>query len=347
MTPAIGKPRNRNGMTELLILLFLVLIAFGSRRALLKQGSDGMKQTDSLRNMVRILYGSMWIPMLLQLLTWLPVWMGAVFYGKSITDGRTLAEHYGLLAGKYAVVCGFAILLNYIGLISVNARTVSSLRKGEQRYAKLSFQSGFHIGMVQSLFFAVFTAVMAQQLAGSFCQSGAEVVTRMLRYGSVMIIWAVLGLYFAGFLMLTGKKYHLLGVLGAANILFIILVSILLNTSEAGIMSIIYASLVSGGVFCLLSGFLCYRILHTEIEWIPVIAVPVGGACIFGLVCLLLGKVLTPHLGNTVTAIVCLVIGLVVYWVVLLLFRSIREQELKCIPGARLIRAMGQMLRVF
>ena len=78
-----------------------------------------------------------------------------------------------------------------------------------------------------------------------------------------------------------------------------------------------------------------------------VLAVPVAASCLLGLLCLLLGRVLTPHLGNGVTIIVCAVLGAMVYWALLLLLRNFKEQELENIPGGRVIRSMGEMLRVF
>ena len=73
---------------------------------------------------------------------------------------------------------------------------------------------------------------------------------------------------------------------------------------------------------------------------------PVAAACVAGLLGMLLGKVLTPHVGNLISLLVCLVISGALYWAGLLLLRNFREQELEVIPGGRFINALGQMLHV-
>ena len=72
------------------------------------------------------------------------------------------------------------------------------------------------------------------------------------------------------------------------------------------------------------------------------------GLCIgILLVCLLFGGVLSPHLGTPVTLILALLVSGAVYWVILLLLKNFREQELEAIPGGKLINMLGQMLRVY
>ena len=56
---------------------------------------------------------------------------------------------------------------------------------------------------------------------------------------------------------------------------------------------------------------------------------------------------LAPHIGSFVTVMVCLIISLGVYWVILLLLRSFREQEIKYIPGGRVIQMVGHAFHVF
>lgn len=336
-------------LTELLVLLFLLLIYLGNRHSIRKQENGGMKRTESLADTVRILCGTRGIPMLLLLLAQLPLGLGAVFYRKSVTETAVFAENYGLFAGTYLVVCGFAVLLIYAVLVPASARTVALLRREEQRSARESFHGGLQTGVALSLFFAVFVAVMAQQLSGCFQGAAQKVSVALLQQGSAMIVILTLGLYFSVLLLRTGKRYLLMGCLGAADILFIVVTSVCLNVGETGkgVLSLAYGALVAGAVYGAAAGFFCCRLLHMGIDWLRVILIPLGTAGVTGLLCLLLGKALTSHLGNPVTVIVCLVPAFLIYWVLLLLFRCFRESDLEFVPGARLIYGVGQLLRLF
>lgn len=334
-------------LAELLVVVFLGVITIGNRGALLKRGNEGMKQTDSFVGMVKVLYGTMWMAILLQVFHVLPVWIGTCFYRKSVADADVFAEKFGLFMGKYGVLCAIPLLLICTMLYSVSAKCVSAYRKEDYRSAKMLLQIGLQTVVVHGLFFAVFAAVMAEQLAGMVSEISAQTVAEMLRYGSGLILLIALFFYFSRLLMRMGRKYHLLGCLGIVNIIFIIVLSVLLNGGKAGIMSLIYAAIAALGIGALLLGFLCCAILHMGIDWLHVLAIPVGAVSVSGLLGMGIGKMLTPHLGNLVTAFVCFVITFLVYWILLILFRSFREQELKYIPGGRIIRAAGQTLRVF
>lgn len=334
-------------LAEFLVLVFLGVIAVGNKKSWLKRDNEGMKQTDSFIGMVKILYGSMWMPILLRVFELFPLWIGTIFYRKSVTDADIFAENFGMFVGKFFVICAIPVLLICAMLVSVNVKTVSAFRKDDHRSAKMIFQSGLHIVVIHGLFFSVFIAIMAEQIAGMVSKTNSVLVADLFRSGSTLILFVSLFYYFSRLLMRMRGKYHVLGCLGVVNILFIIIVSVLLNGGKAGILSLIYAAIAAAGVGCVALAFMCLGMLRSGIEWLPVIAVPVGSVCVSGLICIFLGNLLTPHLGNTVTVIVCLVLSFIVYWVLLLLFRSFKEQELKYIPGGEIIRAAGQTLKVF
>lgn len=334
-------------VAEILVLLFLILLFMGNRRAGSRQENEGMKRTESFADTLRILYGMRGVQVLLLILAQLPLWLGAVFYRKSMTDVFAFAENYGSFVGKYLVLGGFIVLPVSAVLLAVNTKTAGLLRKEEHRFARSSFQGGFQFAAAVTLFFAVFVAMMAEQLSGVFNGETSKSLTAMFQQGSVLLVIVVLCIYFTRLLLFTGNAYPVLGSFGCMNIIFIILLSVLLRGGKVGVMALVYASLAAGCVHCLILGFLSCRILRIKLEWIRVLVMPLLASLVVGLLCLLIGKICTPHLGNLVTVIVAFVLAWFVYWAVLILIRSFREQELKYIPGGRLIHAIGQLLRVF
>lgn len=334
-------------ITEILVVLFLAVITLGNKNSRMKRENEGMRQTDSFVNIVKILYGSMGMSVLIRLFEILPLWIGTVFYRKNIADMVVFSENFGMFSGKFLTVCGIPALLICAMIISVNGKSVGAFRKEDYRSAKMIFQCGLHTIVAHGLFLTVFVAIMAEQLAGMVSESNGMELAELFRCGSSLILFVPLYYYLSRIMMRTGRKYHLLGCIGVGNILFIIVVAILLNGGKAGILSLAYAAVAAMAVVCASVGFLCCRLLHTGIEWLQIVAVPVGASCIAGLVSMFLGKLFTPHLGNLVTVFVCFIISFIVYWVILLLLRSFREQELKHIPGGGIIRAAGQTLRVF
>ncbi len=335
-------------LAEIFVLLFLGFITMGNRRTSAKRDNEEIKQKDTLFGTIRVLYGSMGIFVFIEFFKMLPVYISTIFYRKSVADIGTFAENYGMFAGKYFVFCGILVLLICIVLLSVMAKTTGAFKKEDYKNAKALFQNGLHIGMVHGLFATVVVATMAEQFAGVFCQANdVAFVTNMLRCGSALILLVSLFFYFSEQLQCMVKKYYILGCLGIMNVLFVVILSVLLNGGKTGILAIIYATIVAMSIGCLILGFLCCRLLHMGLDWLRIIVVPAGAVAVTGLVCMLLGKFLTPHLGNLMALVICFVLAVLLYWTILLFMRNFQEQELKNIPGGRIIFMAGQTLHTF
>lgn len=334
-------------LAEVLILLFLLVIYKGKSHSVSAKESDGMKTIEGFGSFAGVLYGNIWRKSLLNLLESLPIWLGLIFYQKNVTDMQLAMENYGLYLGKYLLLCGFVIFPLFAVILPINAKIASGLKKDGQRYVKNIFQSGLHIVVVHALFYTVFYGIMAKQLAGIFCESGSKLMVQLLQSGSTIILFVALAYFFSRLLLLTGKKTPVLICAGIADLVFVVVTIALFGAGQPETLALAYAGVAAALIYAALLGVITLRHLRVGIEWLQVIAIPGGSACVVGLLCILLGKVFTPHLGNLVTTIVCLVLGGMVYWTLLIVLRDFREQELNVIPGGKVIRGIGQMLRVF
>ncbi len=334
-------------LAEVLIILFLLVLYKGSGSASKKRSTEGMKTVDSFGKTIYSLYAHMGIDILVQLLSVFPLLAGLIFYQRSSSDTLQAVEVYGGFLGKYLLLCGLAALPLCALILPITVKTVSYVRKEEQRFAKMIFQSGMHISVVNALLPAALVSCLADQIAALFGGSFTSEAANMLRGGSFLIVFTTISFYFSNILIFWGKRFLVFGALGLYNILFIVSVTLLLRTGNAGIMALVYGGIISCFAYGLMTGFLVCRQLRCAPRMLLALAAPVASACIVGLLCLLLGKTLTPHLGNGVAIIVCVVLGTAIYWAMLLLLRNFKEQELDNIPGGRLIRIIGEMLRVF
>lgn len=334
-------------LTEVLVVLFLLLIYTVSKRRKKRAIQDGMRATDSIMDSIRILCRNRGGQAGLQLLAVLFAPLGMIFWQKATESNEGAATEYGVYVAGFCVLCGIAVSLIMIFLIPVCANTMGLLRKDETRFARNAFQYGVHIGVVHAAFLVVSAMTLSKQFAAVFCGEQAALAEKLLKGGAPTVLLVALSLYFARILILTGKKYIVMGAIAAADVIYVVAATVLLGGGKAGLLSLVYAGLVAGGVLCIVLGMFAYRVFRQRMDWLYVLVVPTAAACVAGLVGLLLGKVLTPHLGNLVTLIVCLILSAALYWAGLLLLRNFREQELEMIPGGKLLNALGQMLRVF
>lgn len=333
-------------ISEIFVILFLLVVRRIRKRFRKRDQMEGMRSTDSFLSAVQNFSVNRAPHFVIQLLLLLPVISGLLFFQKSVVDWEAGALDYGAYFGKYLVLSVLMVLLSAGGFIQICSKTLITLRKGEQRFARVIFQSGVHIGAIHSLFLAAFLAVMAGQVANLLDSGNGAMVAKLLRGGALMIPFTALALYFSRFLLLTGKNLLVLGALAIADIVYILSMTLFLNVWKVGILALVYAGIMGSAVCCILLGVITYRQLRVGDLWLQIFVVPGGAVCVVGLLCLLLSKICSPHLGDAVTLIVCGVISAVIYWVILLFTRNFSEQELENIPGGKIIISFGQMLHL-
>ncbi len=331
-------------VSELFVILFLLVIHKINGRANRARQPEGMRSVDSFPGTVRSFTVNRAPRFALNLLLLFPVIAGFLLYGGNVTDQEAGFRDYGAYFGiylPYSLICIFVAVSVFLPICS---RTVISLRKEEQRAARTVYQSGIHITVVNSLFFAVFLAVTASQAAGVW--GDGNVAENLLRFGSLVIPCAALTAYFSRFLMLTGKKFLVLGTFLISDLLYVLSLLLFLKVWGAGILALVYAMIISWALACILMGVITARQLRTGSLWVQNYIIPVGAACVSGLLCLLLCRLVSPRLGDIAALLVCAAVSFVVYWAILLLARNFREQELDYIPGGRWIAFLGQLLHV-
>ena len=332
-------------LAELLVLLFLGLIYKVSRNSEKRARQEGMYSTDSVWECIGFLHNSRWPQLMTEFLLFLPVVLGLLFLTRSAEDEGGMALEYGLYAGKYLVVCGVCAALIFIAVLPTIGKVFLSFKREETRFARMVFQSGAHICLVHGVFLAVFIAVMSGQMAGLLSEANAGEVAKMLQGGSAVVAFVALSGYFGRLLHVVGKRYQILTAACAADTLFLVVV--LPTMGKIGGLSLVYGGVAGAAVFCVLLGALSFRQMRVKVDWLGMLVVPLGAGGVAGLICLLMGKLLSPQLGNLVMLLVAFAVSGAAYWVLLLLLRNFKEQELEAISGGRLIGMLGQLLRVY
>lgn len=333
-------------IAEILVLLFLFLVYRGSRGRERKPGGEGMRTTDTFGSQAGVLCASLVIPVLTALLRQLSVWLGMLFFRGSVEDAAALND-YGVFYGKYLPLVVILMLPACALILGSSYKVAGCVRREEQRYARGNFSGGLHMCVLYGMFFSVFMAVLAPQFADVFCRTGAESATGMLRAGSFVMLFTIAAFYFSEILLLLGGKIQVLGTLALYNVVYLVGLLLFLKSGRMGIMALIYAGVIAAAVHAAANGALLLYQIRLNIDWLQGIAIPAGTACVTGLLLFFVGKAITPHLGSLAALLLCLALGQICYWLLLLLIHNFGEQELNYMPGGSLIRKLGQMLRVF
>ena len=104
---------------------------------------------------------------------------------------------------------------------------------------------------------------------------------------------------------------------------------------------IFYLLLTAAG-FVLVSREMQYRQ-----DWIRGVAIPTVLAAVTGVVTMLINRFLTPAAGRVAGTIVCVVVGILVYVILLLAARNMREEELNSSLFGRLLLKVGRLIHFY
>ncbi len=330
-------------LTEGLMVIFLFLIYKSIKRPGAKLKEDGMRFTDSMPDSLRIFAVNRagWLGITLAAV--MPFPAGLLLLQR--TAAETAAREYGAYMSGYLVICGGISLLIYLLELPVAGRVFICLRKEEQRYARVVFQSGIHSSIVHGGFASVFLTVLAAQAASVVSPGESEAVTKMLTGGALLCLFLPLAFYFGRVLLASGRKGLVLGVLALADVVGAVSASVFICAGRMGTLGLVYGGVIGVGVAGILLGSFSCRQLRLRLDWLQTMAIPVGTAAVTGLLLMLLAKLLAPHVGAIVTLVALLMVGGAVYWTLLFVLRNWKEQELEVIPGGRILNAIGQLLR--
>ena len=350
-------------LTELLVLLFLFILYMGSdRKADLQRSQEGLRRTESLGDTMRVFYGTGWQSIVISLLAQLPILLGPLLYLRSVVRLQSLAPavdpvsetalltdvsgaiaDYGSFFGKCLLLCGALILLLAARCFPVYGRLYAAIRREDARHSRNMASAGLHFVWAAGLYLTVTMAVTAPQMAAGFFPGRDTGVEQMLRAGSIMILLGGLAVLFSMILLAYEERYILMGAAGALLILDVILQNLFVKGSQYHVMGILYGLLVSAGI--LVAGLLAYTIWRGRIsrEYIRILGVPLIGAGIMGLVMLLVTRLLSAHLGNVACLVVAAILGAVVYGIILIATKNIREYEIGALYGKQARKLLGRI----
>lgn len=247
--------------------------------------------------------------------------------------GSIRVAHWGIYYGKYTAVIGIAAVVCAFLAASGVPKIVQLQEKQEGREAQFRFGNLMHFLAILTIPCAVWLAVLAEPLVGVLFTGDQKTAVSLIRTGSAVVVLFPFAHLFMNILQRTRKQRTVIfGGLAAfllhlaALLLFVTVTDMGIHAAACGTMVFWLTVCVAG--FIGVSGYLRY-----SPDWIRFFAIPAAAACVAGLLALLICRLLLGVAGNAVTLLVCLLVCLAVYNGLLFLFKAVKEEELREMPG--------------
>lgn len=344
------------GAGVLVALIFMFGIYMLNRGMILRRVKrDKSSRVDSYRDILKLVL-SVVTPFILSTAIYnFSTSLNQTIYTKIVMsiDGVVEAEAYrlyGIYGGKAVVISGIPIALASAMSSAILPGIAAHYAKKELKETRMSIADAIKSTMLISIPAAVGLGVLAKpvtQLLFPYPKESLDMAGGLLSALAISVIFYTLSTITNAVLQGIGKVN--LPVVNAAAALMIqtVVLVLLLMFTDLGLYSLVISNVVYSGAMCLLNGHSVKKHLKYRQEWmrtyvIPFLAAAFMGAAAFG----------TYHglymliSSNAVCLVAAIVIAVMVYFVLVIKFGGMNEEELKKLPKGRSIYNVAKKLRL-
>ncbi len=268
----------------------------------------------------------------------------ATLQGYSAGDIHTF---WGVFGGKYRVLVNVPIsIASAVVSAGVPAITASfANRDMEGVHQKVG--NAIHYSMVIAFPCAIGLGVLASPVMRLLFNDGTRLAASMLQAGVVSVIFYSLSTLSNG--ILQGINRMRVPVTNAAISLILqaVLLVALMHFWDMNIFAVIWANTFFAFLMCLLNGYGIYRHLGFRQEVKKTFLIPALSAAVMGVAVYVVYMALQMTLKvNAVSTIAAIAVGACAYFVLMLVFKGLDEDDLLSFPGGRRLISIGRKLRL-
>lgn len=240
-------------------------------------------------------------------------------------------EMRGIFYGKYLMICCIPVFFVCSRFALLHSKIKSACHNRNMQliseYIKVGIQYTWVIGLLATALIAILTP----QICGSLWPGESNTVS-LLQKGAFLILPVLMLIYLSMVHMSQNRRFECFLALIVTVILFVISSKIIYakNPTVDGLMT---AAIISLYIGMLLLGVITVFMYCRNMEYVPIFFLPLLCISISGVVIILISKLLSPHIGNAVCFVVCMILGMVLYWGALGILRVFTELEIEKIYG--------------
>lgn len=329
-------------------LLFLVFVYAAYRKGAKKRGRDGSGKVDSYPQILSMILLTIF-PVLLSTTVYnisgvidIKIF-GSVMIEKGFGDVRT--DIWGVYSGKYKLLVNVPIALANAMCSSIVPMLTQLMVREEYGRAKEKVGQAMRFTMIVAIPSAVGLSVLAKPIVSMLFKGEVDMAVDMLHIGSISVVFYTMSTLTNG--VLQGINKMKIPVRNAA-ISLVIHIAILyaMLQMDMGINAVVYAYILFAVVVSVLNAIAIRKYLRYKQELVRTFIIPAIASAAMGIVIALLNLLLAKSAGNVVTVLVGIVVGVIVYFIILILLKGINERDMRSMPGGRTILTIAKKLRL-
>lgn len=271
--------------------------------------------------------------------------LDGIFFVRFAREGTDAAKVWGNYYGKYLVIIGVISLMTTLTWNGQIKKIIYYVDRDDLRVARAKIGILVHQTALIAIPAAVFTAVFSENILNLLFKGTNKDIAVLVTAGSVVIVLFAFSSLFADMLISMKKMSYVIGYEAIALIVHIILVTVLLKSTDLSITAIVIGNIVFFGVLTAFGFLAVSRTLQYRQEWMHTAAFTLIAGAIAGLITMLLNKGISSVAGTTISLVICLVVGIIIYMVLLVVIRAVSERELEEMPAGSILLKLGRLIK--
>ena len=331
-------------------LLVLLIMFFVHKRRMRKNIlKDNAKYVDSFGRIFSVI-----------IITVLPVILSTTIYNISDTIDQGLfnyvmdvkgfssikAEYWGIYSGKYRVLTNVPIALANALCSSMMPSLAACIENGERRQARHKVAIGIRFVMIISIPCAVGLAILGRPLISLMFTGEVDIPAKLLLMGSASVVFYSLSTLSNGILQGIDKMRIPVRNAAIALVLHLGILYLTISVLDWKLYGVVVACMAFGLLMCILNWLSIRRHLRYHQEMKRTFVIPLISSAVMGGVIWLMYFILSKSSTELVSVIISSAVGVIVYFVVLLLLRGVRESELRSLPGGGAVASIARLFRL-
>ena len=256
------------------------------------------------------------------------------------------AEYWGIYAGKYRVLTNVPIALANALCSSMMPSLAACIENGERRTARHKVAIGIRFVMMVSIPCAVALAILGRPLISLMFTGEVEIPAMLLRMGSASVVFYSLSTLSNGVLQGIDKLKIPVRNAAIALVLHMGILYLTISVFDWKLYGVVIACMAFGLLMCILNWISIAKHLRYRQEMRRTFVVPIIASAVMGVIVWLTFFIMSKFQSDLISVITASVIGTVVYFILLLLLRGVRERELRGLPGGGVIVAIARLFRL-
>ncbi|MBO4902492.1 MAG: polysaccharide biosynthesis protein [Lachnospiraceae bacterium] len=318
-------------------LLILIVMLISHNRSMHRNVvQDPVRHTEEYGKIFRVL-----------ILTILPIILSTTIYNISdtldqgvfnyIMDHKNMsaqkAELWGIFSTKYRVLTNVPIALSNALSASMMPTLTASVERGEHRIARHKVALAIRFAMILSIPCAVGLAVLGRPIIATLFKGEVDLPARLLMFGSVSVVFFSLSTLSNGVLQGIDKMRIPVRNAFIALIVHLGILYLTLEVFNWKLYGVVVSTIMFGLLMCIFNWLSIRKHLEYKQEIIRTFVIPLIAALIMGVVVFGMYHLMTKFMSMRIALLVGIVVGALVYFVLLIKLKGVRENEIRSFPG--------------